>query len=86
MLVGVSASAFLAVLGEVDAPQEANALLLFREVEEYLHDPKAVVREVPLPVVDRFVPALPDVVLAHLGRELLAHEVLGCTRTTSTSS
>ena len=85
LLVGIPGPALLhivgrelpVVLGEVDAPQEADALLLLREVEEDLHDPKAVPGEIPLPVVDRFVPAFPDVVLARLGRELLAHEVLG---------
>jgi len=52
------------VLGQVDTPQEARALLLLGEVEEELYDPEAVVGEVPLPLVDRPVPVLPDVVLA----------------------
>ena len=51
------------MLGQVDAPQEADALLLLGEVQEQLHDPEAVLGEVALPVVDRAVAALPDVVL-----------------------
>ena len=64
------------MIGEIDAPQEADALLLTREVQEELHDPEAVVRQVPLPVVDRVVPAGPDVMLARLERKLLAEQVL----------
>jgi hypothetical protein len=65
------------VLGQVDTPQEARALLLLGEIEEDLHDPEAVLGEVALPLVDRPVPVLPDVVLAGLGWELLGDEVLG---------
>src|SRR5262249_45356243 len=46
------------------------------EIQEQLHDPEAVVRQVQLPVVDRVVPACPDMMLARLGRKLLANEVL----------
>src|SRR5262245_51157688 len=64
------------VIGQVDAPQEADTLLFLREVQEQLHDPEAVLREVPLPVVDRLVPPCPDVMPARLGGKVLAHEVL----------
>jgi hypothetical protein len=64
------------VIGQIDAPKEAQALLLLGEVQEELDDPEAVFGEVLLPVVDRFVPAFPDMMLAGLGRELLADEVL----------
>jgi hypothetical protein len=62
------------VVGEVDAPQEAAALLLLRQVQEELDDPEPVYGQVALPVVDRFVPLLPDVISARVGRELLAEE------------
>src|SRR6478736_378174 len=65
------------VLGQVDTPQEARALLFLGEIEEDLDDPEAVAREVALPLVDRAVPVLPHMVLARRGRELLGDEVLG---------
>jgi hypothetical protein len=52
------------VLGQVDAPQEASALLLLGEVEEDLHDPEAVVAHVARPLVDGVVAAFPDVMSA----------------------
>src|SRR4029450_7048675 len=39
-------------------------------------DPEPILGQVALPIVDRFVPALPDMMPARLGRELLAQEVL----------
>jgi hypothetical protein len=84
LLVGVPRPALLdivrrelpVVVREIDAPQKADTLLLLREVQEELHDPETVVGQVPLPVVDRFEPAFPDVSLARRYRELLAEEVL----------
>ncbi len=64
------------VVGKIDAPQEASSLLLARKVQEELHDPEAVLGEIPLPVVDRVISARPDVMLARLDRKLLPEEVL----------
>jgi hypothetical protein len=82
LLVGVPKPALLyvvrgelpIVIGEIDAPQEALALLLFREVEEELDDPESVPGQVPLPIVDRFIPTFPDMMFARLGRKLLAEK------------
>jgi len=65
------------VLGQVNTPQEARALLFLGEVEEELHDPEAVVGEVALPLVDRAVSVLPDMVPVSLGRAPFGDEVLG---------
>ena len=65
------------VVGQVDAPQEADALLLLGEVEEQLHDGEPVVGEVALPVVDVAVALLPDVPPARLPGQLLVLEDLG---------
>src|SRR4029078_8167701 len=64
------------VVGQVDAAEEAQALLLLREVEEQLHDAEAFVDEVALPVVDLAVAPLPDVAAARLPRQLLPREQL----------
>ena len=65
------------VVGQVDAPEEADALLLLREVQEQLDDGEAVVGEVALPVVDVAVALLPDVAPARLPGQLLVLEDLG---------
>jgi hypothetical protein len=75
-LLHVVARELPVVLGQIDAPQEPSALLLLGQVEEELDDPEAVLGQVALPLVDRVVAVLPDVVLASAGRQLLGHEVL----------
>ena len=47
------------VVGEIDASQKARALLLLGDVQKQLYDPKSVVGEVALPVIDLPVAALP---------------------------
>jgi len=76
-LLRVVAGELPVVLWQIDAPQEAPALLLLGQVEKELDDPEAVVGQIALPLVDRVVAVLPDVVLASVGRQLLGHEVLG---------
>ena len=65
------------MIGEIDPPQQPRALLLAREVQEQLHDPEPVLRQVALPVVDLAVAALPHLGARGLRRKLLAVEVLG---------
>jgi hypothetical protein len=65
------------LLGEVDAGQEAPALLLLGQVQEELDDDEPVVGEVALPVVDLLVAAAPDVGAPHLRGQLLALQELG---------
>ena len=62
------------MIRKIDAPKEAQALLLLREVQEEFDDPEPVLGQIALPVVDRFVPAFPDVMFARLGRKLLAEQ------------
>ena len=84
LLVGVPKSALFPVVrgkfpimvGQIDTPKKADALPLLRQVQEQLDDAEPVLRQLPLPAVDRFVPAFPDMMLARLGRELFAEQVL----------
>ena len=63
-------------VGLLDAVQEPLLLLVPGHVEEQLDDPRAVVREVPLPVVDLAVPAGPDVLAGGpLGQPLAGEEL-----------
>ena len=64
------------VVGQVQSPQEPDALLLLGEVEEQLHDPEAVLGQVPLPIVDLAVAPLPHVLPWPRAGQLLAIEVL----------
>jgi hypothetical protein len=74
------------VVRQIEAAQQANPLLLLREVEEQLDDPEAVVAEVSLPVVDLAVAPVPDAALRAASGSLWRSRYSGCTRTTSTSS
>src|SRR4051812_29581803 len=51
------------LLRRVDAREEPLTLLLVREVEEQLHDHDAILDEVPLPIVDLRIAALPQIPL-----------------------
>ena len=62
---------------EVDTAQETDALLLAGDVQEQLHDSKAVLGQIALPVVDLAVAPLPHVVLPRGRRQLLAIQGLG---------
>src|SRR4051794_30185924 len=64
------------VVGEVDPPQEATALLLPRQVQEQLDDLHPVVAEIALPAVDLAVATLPDVGIPCLLRKPLSLEQL----------
>ena len=75
------------LLRVVDARQEPFALLVLRDVQEHLDDPRAIAVEVPLHCGYRLVALLPEALLAgEAGWQSLIGEQSGCTRTTSTSS
>ena len=65
------------VIREVDAPQEPGALLLLGDVQEQLDDPKPVIGQIALPIVDLAVAALPHIPLLRRARKLLTIEILG---------
>src|SRR5450755_2333007 len=76
-LLHVAGGELPVVVGQVEAAQEARALLLLGQIEEQLHDAKPVAGEVALPGVALAVGALPDGALPPRPGELLAIETLG---------